>query len=482
MLGTLRKFSASIYAKIFLGIIIIPFVFWGMGSSIVGGSKNIVVIIDNEKYSTQEFVNFIQKIAKANEKIESKQVEEFLSVFISEKLIEQEVEHFGIKLSHVSLSKLIKHQENFKRGDKFSRIEYEKFLIKNNIPAVIFETNLSQNEKKKQLLDFIGGGISPSEFLVNYTYDKINQKRNIELINLNNALKKKISFSDKQIETYFENNKSKYIETYKSIKLLELSPKKLINVDEFNNLFFERIDEIDDIIIQGKNLDYITQKYNLEKGNSFTFNKIGEEINSKIIKDLPKSLIQEILNFNDENPTNLIEKANKYFIAELTKTENIQKGFEDKSVKRDILLNLERKTRRKLIAEIISKINRNNFTKYNFDKLSKDENVVIQKINLKNINDNKIINKEIVNQIYAFSEKKIIVVNDVFFNENFLIYIDKVENVTIDKNSEEYQKYLNLAKLKITNELYNTYDKLIMEKYKIDINYQTLNTVKDYFN
>ena len=48
--------------------------------------------------------------------------------------------------------------------------------------AINFEKILSKEEKKKQLLDFIGGGISPSKFLVNISYDKINQKR--KLLNL----------------------------------------------------------------------------------------------------------------------------------------------------------------------------------------------------------------------------------------------------------------------------------------------------------
>ena len=118
MLGPIRKFSSSIYAKILLIIIIIPFVFWGMGSSITGGSKNIVVVIDNEKYSIQQFNDFISKSASA--KIEANQVDEFLSTFIGEKLIEKEVEIFGINLSDNSLSKLIKHQRDFKRNNKFS--------------------------------------------------------------------------------------------------------------------------------------------------------------------------------------------------------------------------------------------------------------------------------------------------------------------------------------------------------------------------
>ena len=69
MLASIRKFSNSIFAKILLGLIIIPFVFWGMGSSFVGGSKNIVVVIDKEKHSIQDFVNFMQKFTNTNKKI-----------------------------------------------------------------------------------------------------------------------------------------------------------------------------------------------------------------------------------------------------------------------------------------------------------------------------------------------------------------------------------------------------------------------------
>ena len=59
MLTSLRKFSSSIFAKILLAIVIIPFIFWGMGSNFGGGSKNVIVIIDKEKYSTEAFFNFI---------------------------------------------------------------------------------------------------------------------------------------------------------------------------------------------------------------------------------------------------------------------------------------------------------------------------------------------------------------------------------------------------------------------------------------
>ena len=145
-------------------------------------------------------------------------------------------------------------------------------------------------------------------------------------------------------------------------------------------------------------------------------------------------------------------------------------------------MNLRKKAKREFISDIISKINQNNFGKSDFDNLSNKENIPIKIISLKNQNDDQILKKELINQIYSFSEKKVIVVHDIEFAENFLIYIDKIENVTIDENSQEYEKYLNLSKLNIANELYNTYDNYIKKRYKIDINHQALTTVKNYFN
>ena len=42
--------------------------------------------------------------------------------------------------------------------------------------------------------------------------------------------------------------------------------------------------------------------------------------------------------------------------------------------------------------------------------------------------------------------------------------------------------YFNLSKNKIVNELYNSYDNFIKNKYEIDINYQALDKVKNYYN
>ena len=461
-------------------IVIIPFVFWGMGSSFFGGNTNIVVVIGKEKYTVQEFSNFIN--STATKKVEVEEIDEFLSDFISEKLIDLEIKNFGIKLSDKSLSNLIKHQKTFKRNGEFSRIEYEKFLLEKNITAVNFESIISKEEKKKQLLDFISGGLIPPKFLVNITYDKVNQNRNIELINLNDVYKKKLNFSTKQINDYYEKNKNKYIEIYKSIKLLELNPSNLVGDSEFNDLFFKKIDEIDDLIIVGEKLDNIIQKFNLPKPKTRTINESGKNLNAENSNKISKDLVKKIFNLNDTEPTVLLEDNNNFFIVELIGTKNVQMNIKSELMQKKILLDLGNETKRKMSSQIIDKINKNSFKKFDFDKLSKDESVKIQKINLQSRRDDKILKKEIVNQIYAYPEKKIIVVSDLGFSENYLIYIDKIESAKINEESNEYKEYENLSRARIVSGLYNTYDNYIKTRYKIDINYKALDIVKNYFN
>ena len=483
MLSALRKFSSSIFAKIFLLLIAIPFIFWGMGPVFQSGKQNTIVEIGSEKISTEEFVSYIRYHAPNPdfETLDENLIKKLLSNFIGEKIIALEIKNHNIKLSESSLSEIIKNDEVFKKNNKFSRTEYEKFLVKNSLNAVVFETNLSNQIKMEQLFDFIGKGIVPSKFMVNITYDKIYQKRNIEIINLNDAFEKKLNFTENQIKSYFNQNKDKYKVTYKSIKFIKLDPKNLTGNDEFDDLFFQKIDEIDDLIVEGKNLNFLQNRFNLESPISLTLNELDLNNNSEIDAPFPNKLIKKVFDINEIEPTVLIEHKNNYFVIEATKTESTQRTINDQSVKKEILLNLKKQTKRKLVSEIISEINKNNFKKSDFDKFSKDENAAIKKIKLENRNDDNVLKKELINQIYAFSEKKVIVVADIGFLESYLIFIDKIENVSIDENSQNYEKYFNLSKEKMVNDLYNTYNSYLERKYEININHKALDKTKNYF-
>ena len=452
-----------------------------MGPLFTGGSQNTIVTIGKEKFSTDEFTNFIRYKTTNSSSVDENSIENLFSTFIGEKIMELEINYFNFKLSDNSLSSIIKNEKAFLKGNKFSRTAYEKFLLESNTNAASFEYNLSKQEKKNQLLNFIGGGIVPSHFVVNLAYDKINQQRDIEFINLNDIFKNKFNFSDNNIQSYYNQNKETFIDIYKTINSAKLDPRILSGGNEFNDLFFQKIDEIDDLIVEGKSLKYISKKYNLESSTSFTIDSQGIDIKSKNKINFPDKLISKIIIIDNEDPILLIENIEEYFIFELSKTEKVQKKINDKFVAKEILANLERQTKRKIISEIVAKINNNNFNKKQFNELSKDENAVIKKITLASKNDDKILKQELVKQIYAFSENRVIVVTDIDLSENFLIYIDKIDNKSIDIKSEDYNKYFNLSKIKMVSNLYKTYDTYLKNKYEININHKALDAVKNYF-
>ena len=481
MLGPIRKFSTSIYAKILLVIIIIPFVFWGMGSSLSGGSKNIIVVIDKDKIYAQEFISFAERNILPEQVVNESLIENLFSNFVGEKLIEREIEHFNISLSDKALSKLIKHQKAFKRGNEFSRVEYEKFLLENNINAGIFETNLTKQEQKKQLLDLVGAGIFPTNFLVNISYNRINQKRNIEIINLNDVFKDELEINEKKIRSYFENNKKDFQEIYKSFNFLELDTKQVTGNDEYDDLYFKKIDEIDDVITSGNKINQISEIFNLGKPTFLIFNESGEDKNLKKISQLHDELIDIVYNIKEFEPVILTEHNGKYFIFELIKTEIDQKEINNVGVKEKITKILRKKTKRELTINFIGKINEGNFKKSEFDNLIKEKNISSKKVSIENLNDGNKIKIDIVKQVYSFPEKSIIVVNDINFDEIYLIYIEKVDNVSIDKNSGDYKKYSNLSRNQISNSLYKSYDYYIKNKYKIDVNYKTFENAKNTF-
>ena len=62
MINKFRAFSKTKLAAVFIAIIIVPFVFWGMGSAFRGGNTNNIVKINNKTVSTEDFIDHINQL------------------------------------------------------------------------------------------------------------------------------------------------------------------------------------------------------------------------------------------------------------------------------------------------------------------------------------------------------------------------------------------------------------------------------------
>jgi peptidyl-prolyl cis-trans isomerase D len=59
MISSFRNFAKTKFAGLLVILMIIPFVFWGMGSMFSGGNTNNLAKINKTNISTQEFINYL---------------------------------------------------------------------------------------------------------------------------------------------------------------------------------------------------------------------------------------------------------------------------------------------------------------------------------------------------------------------------------------------------------------------------------------
>ena len=162
MKTSIVKNSKSIIVKILVGIIILPFLFWGMGDIFRGGYQNVLLTIDKEKISTQEFMKHFNRLSLNEDEIknisQTTLLEEIISDFVGKKVVAYEIEKFGIQINDESLKNIIVNDKTFFKNNKFSRTEYEKFLLSSSMTAPMFEKNIVDQEKRRIFLSYLSDG------------------------------------------------------------------------------------------------------------------------------------------------------------------------------------------------------------------------------------------------------------------------------------------------------------------------------------
>ena len=277
MISSFRNFAKTKFAGLLVILMIIPFVFWGMGSMFSGGNTNNLAKINKTNISTQEFINYLNSsnISQnaVRENLNNNIIEELLSGLVSTTLLNLEIEDFNIIVSKDILLKKIKGNKDF-HDEKgvFQRIKYEKFLLENNTSASIFEQRLKSRELQKNLFDFIGAGAITPNFLVQKIYEDENRIMELKYFDLNNFYKKKEVFTEIEIKKFIEENDDQLKREYIDFKYVVLNPKNLIGMDDFNQKFFDEIDKIENKISQGQDFDAIIEGLNIKpfKINEYT--------------------------------------------------------------------------------------------------------------------------------------------------------------------------------------------------------------------
>ena len=484
MTTSIGKLSKSFFVKVLVGIIILPFVFWGMGDVFRGGNQNVIATIDSNKVSTQEFMNYLNRLNLNKEQINNLKkgdlAERILSEFVGKKVMSLEIEQMGIAVSDNSLRNILKNDELFIKDNKFSRLEYEKFLLKSGVTAPTFEKNIVQQESRRQFLSFLAGGLTINKNLIENEFKKENQTKLINYIDLNKYHSNK-KLSQKKIEELYEKNKNLFVEIFKSIQYAEISPEVIAGKKEYDENFFKILDSIENNILDGQSFEDASKENNLKTILISNINEEKKDRKNNKIDSLPDNLFKKIYSIKNEKTPEILKIDNKYFLAEIKLIEKKIRPINDPLVKKVINEQLSFQNKIENNTFLIKEISMGGFDKIKMENFASKNNLEIKNYKISNLNQNDIFSEGIIKRIFLMEDGKIDLITNSALTKNFLVFSIKTQYKKLDEKTNEFEQYQAKARLNLINKIYRIYDESLNRKYKVELNKRTIDRVKNSF-
>ena len=472
MINPFKNFTKKkIGGLLLILVIIIAFGFGGFGGGFNTGNQNNIAKINNTNISTQDFMNYLnqsglsQKVIKEN--IDKNVIEELLSSLVSMTLLDLEIKDLDLVVSEEIIIERLKKNKNFQDvNGKFQRTLYEKFLLTNNMNAVMYEIRLKNNVLQKELFTYISGGAKSPDFLIEKYFTEKNRKLNIDFVSLNKFYKEADKFTLQEIKIFIDENSDKLKQDFIDFSYVIITPKNLIGLDEFNQDFFDKIDEIDNQI--SKNVDFKTIINELSIKPITKKDYINLENNETIENRIYNSRKDKI---------EILEDNGTFIFYQIDSINNKLPNLNDDKFIKQIRNLLFQKEKFEYNKNMLDQLKKKEFNEVSFNKLG-DGN--IEKIQLNSIKD---INKFEINSIkilYSLPINTFTLIADKKDN----IFVAKVvnyEDINISQKSNEFNRISNEASAENRNGILKSYDYLLNNKYKVIINEKTLDRVKNYF-
>ncbi|EPZ8229860.1 peptidylprolyl isomerase [Vibrio alginolyticus] len=251
MMDRLREGVNSIAVKIILGLIILSFVFAGVGSYIVGGSNNSAAKVGNTEIPRGEF-----EMAYQNERnrmqaqlgdyfsqmlADPAYVESFrksvLDRMINDVLLDQQAEALGLRISDTQVRSMILDMPQFQSNGQFDQEIYQASLRRAGFSPDSFAEYMRRELVREQLLN----ALQNSEFIlpgeVQAEGKLFTQTRDIRTIQIDLAeFAKNIELTDEEIQEYYKANPDNFTRPEQvKVSYIELSAEALkeqVNVSD----------------------------------------------------------------------------------------------------------------------------------------------------------------------------------------------------------------------------------------------------------
>ena len=221
MLDVIRSNAQSWGVKIAFGIIILVFVFWGVGG-LTGGPTTVILTVNGDPVTIQEFQRKYEQLeqqvraqypdidAAGLKSMKLKQ--QLIQNLVLEKLLMQEATRIGVVVTPVELRQLIESFPAFHNAEgKFDPESYLSMLKAQHNSAGNFEAELRNNMLVNKLRTDVTAGAFVPEAAVKDLFRYEGERRILEYVLYPvGDYTAKVAVEDAQIKDYYEANQAAF--------------------------------------------------------------------------------------------------------------------------------------------------------------------------------------------------------------------------------------------------------------------------------
>ena len=172
---------------------------------------------------------------------------------------------------------------------------------------------------------------------------------------------------------------------------------------------------------------------------------------------------------------------NKYYLAEVSNIEKKNRLFNDPQVQEALNAQLSFKKKIENNTSIIKDIRMGALDKEKFKKFASDNGLEIKNYKISSLKQNEIFSEGVIKRIFLTKDGDIDLIANNTLTKSFLIFVTKTEYKNLKKDNNEYEQYEAKARLNLINQIYQSHDNNLNEKYKVEINQRTIERVKNSF-
>ena len=256
MLDGIRANAQSWGVKLAFGIIIVVFVFWGIGS--YTGPKGLVASVNGKNITEVEFQrayammedNLRRSIPNLTpEMLKSFQLEQrVLQTLMQDKLIEDEAERAGLTISAYELRAVLEQLPYFQKDGKFDPEVYKDVLSKNRLTPRQFETDQAKSMLPAKLQRLVTAGAYVDPTAVKAIFDYAAERRRVDYILFPaSAHMDKAAPSDEEVASTYEAQSANFtVPPSVNVEFVRLDPAVMgdpssITEEELRAAYDERI-------------------------------------------------------------------------------------------------------------------------------------------------------------------------------------------------------------------------------------------------